>query len=80
MLLHDIMEYLNVEGYSNLKRDPNTNSIINTNMNEYQEYISRRSTKNQEDQKIYSLEQDFLALKNDIEEIKSLLKGLKNET
>lgn len=74
------MEYLNVEGYSNLKRDPNTNSIINTNMNEYQEYISRRSTKNQEDQKIYSLEQDFLALKNDIEEIKSLLKGLKNET
>lgn len=74
------MEYLNVEGYSNLKRDPNTNSIINTNMNEYQEYISRRNAKNQEDQKIYSLEQDFLAIKNDIEEIKSLLKGLKNET
>jgi hypothetical protein len=44
------MDYLKVEGYSHLMRDQNTNSIINTNMSEYQEYLSRRETKNDENQ------------------------------
>jgi hypothetical protein len=70
------MDYLKVEGYSNLIRDPNTNSIINTNMTEYQEYISRRNSKGEENQKIQNLESDVANMKDDLTEIKSLLRSL----
>ena len=72
------MTYLKVEGYSNLVRDQKTNSIVNTNMNEYQEYVSRRNNKNEEEQKIQNLEQDLANMKDDINEIKSLLRNLVN--
>jgi hypothetical protein len=74
------MEYLKVDGYNNLIRDAKTNSIINTNMNEYREYILRRDAKNEEDQKIQHLEENIANIKNDLEEIKMLLRGLKNES
>jgi hypothetical protein len=70
------MDYLKVEGHSNLMRDPNTNSIINTNMSEYQEYISRRETKNDEHQKIQNLQSDVANMKGDLDEIKLLLRSL----
>jgi hypothetical protein len=70
------MDYLKVEGYSNLIRDPNTNSIINTNMTEYQEYVLRRETKNNENQKIQNLESSVANMKGDLDEIKSLLRSL----
>ena len=70
------MDYLKVEGHSNLIRDPHTNSIINTNMSEYQEYLSRRETKNNENQKIQNLESDVANMKGDLDEIKSLLRSL----
>jgi hypothetical protein len=70
------MKYLKVEGHSGLLRDPNTNSIINNNMLEYQEYLSRRETKNDENQKIQNLESDVANMKGDLDEIKSLLRSL----
>ncbi len=70
------MDYLKVEGHANLYRDPNTNSIINTNMSEYQEYISRKNIKNNEQQKVQTIEEEVYNIKNDISEIKSLLKEL----
>ena len=70
------MKYLKVEGHPGLLRDPNTNSIINTNMSEYQEYLSRRETKNNENQKIQNLESDVANMKGDLDEIKSLLRSL----
>ncbi len=70
------MNYLKVEGHANLYRDPNTNSIINTNMSEYQEYISRKNIKNNEHQKVQTIEEEVYNIKNDISEIKSLLKEL----
>lgn len=72
------MEYLKVEGHSNLMRDPETNSIINTNMSEYQEYISRRNMKNEEEHKIQKLENDIVTMKSDLDEIKNLLRSLKD--
>jgi len=72
------MSYLKVEGHSNLLRDPNTNSIINTNMSEYQEYIIRRDSKSEKNQKIQNLESDVANIKNDLDEIKSLLRSLLN--
>lgn len=72
------MNYLNVEGHNNLKRDPRTNSIVNTNMSEYQEYISKRDKKIEENQKIHNLEDDLANIKGDIDEIKNLLRSLVN--
>lgn len=70
------MDYLKVEGYNNLVRDPNTNSIINTNMSEYQQYVARRSIKSEENQKLESLESDVTNIKSDLDEIKTLLRSL----
>ena len=70
------MEYAKVEGHSYLIRDSKTNSIINTNMVEYQEYLNRRNVKADENQKVQAIEEEVYNIKNDISEIKSLLKEL----
>lgn len=72
------MNYLKVEGYNHLMRDEKTNSIVNTNMSEYQEYVSRRNAKTEENQKVQNLEEDLANMKNDIDEIKMLLRSLIN--
>jgi len=72
------MNYLKVEGQNNLLRDPKTNSIINNNMSEYQNYIKRRESKSKENQKVQNLEEDVANIKDDLDEIKSLLRSLVN--
>lgn len=72
------MNYINVKGHNNLKRDPVTNSIINTNMTEYQEYLSKRNKKSEENHKLQNLEQDVANMKDDLDEIKNLLRDLVN--
>jgi hypothetical protein len=67
------MEYSKVKGYENLIRDETTKSIINTNINEYENYVKMRSIKQNEVEKIQNIENDLMKLKNDINEIKSLL-------
>ena len=74
------MEYIKVEGHDNLVRDPLTNSIINTNNSDYLEYISRKKSKSDDNKKLSSLEEDVSNLKNDINEIKLLLRRLANES
>ena len=70
------MKYIKVEGHSNLMRDPHTNSIVNANMSEYQEYITRRESKSEKNQKIQNLETDVANMKGDLDEIKFLLRSL----
>ena len=72
------MEYIKVKGHDHLIRDPKTNSIINTNMSEYKEYLSRRDSKIEENQKIQNLERDLDNIKDDLNEIKNLLRNLSN--
>lgn len=72
------MTYIKVKGHSNLVRDPNNNSIINTNMNEYNEYVKRKNLKEQESQKIQNIENDIANVKSDLDEIKNLLRSLIN--
>jgi hypothetical protein len=74
------MNYSKVKGYDYLIRDPKTNSIINTNMSEYKEYISRRNSKVDENKKIENLEKDLDNIKCDLNEIKCLLRNLSNES
>jgi hypothetical protein len=72
------MDYIKVKGHNDLIRDPQTNSIINTNMTEYKEYISKRDSKIEENQKIENLERDLDNIKCDLDEIKCLLRNLSN--
>ena len=74
------MEEVKVKGYSNLVRDPITNAVMNTNATAYEEYISRRQSKEKENQKVQNLESEIASMKNDLDEIKSLLRSLANES
>ena len=67
-----------LEGHSDLARDPKTNSIVNVNSTDYEQYVARRSVKNEEFQKSENVEQELADLKGEINEIKSLLKELVN--
>lgn len=68
----------NIEGHSDLARDPSTNSIVNVNKLEYEQYLARRSVKVEKSQKVQSIEEEVASMKDDINEIKSLLKELLN--
>ena len=70
------MEEVKVKGHSDLVRDPVTNAIINTNKSKYEEYISRRELKKNETQKVQDLENELSCIKDDLNEIKSLLKEI----
>jgi len=72
------MDYVKVKGHDYLVRDPRTNAIINTNRSEYNEYITNRESKVKEQQKIQELEVDVASMKDDLNEIKSLLRSLVN--
>ena len=67
-----------VEGNTDLVRDPNTDQIINTNRNAYQQYVNRREKRKIEKEKSLNVEEDIANLKNELSEIKSLLKELVN--
>ena len=70
--------YIPVEGNTDLVRDPNTDQIINTNESAYQQYITRRQKRKLEREKSLNVEEDIANLKNELGEIKSLLKELVN--
>lgn len=72
------MKYLQVEGNNNLFRDPHTNSILNKNARGYEEYISKKKSKSEENQKIQNMEGELCSIKEDINEIKTLLRELLN--
>ena len=67
-----------VKGNSDLVRDPNTDQIINTNRNAYQQYVNRREKRKIEKDKSLNIEEDIANLKSELGEIKSLLKELVN--
>ena len=69
-------KFSKVEGYSNLVRDNSTNAILNTNMSEYQNYRNLKQSRESEGQKLQKLEDDMNRLKDDISEIRNLLRNL----
>ena len=71
-------EYHGVEGHSNLLRDPDTDSIVNVDSIGYEKYIARREAKNKKNQKVQNIENEVASMKEDINEIKHLLKELLN--
>ncbi len=69
---------MKVEGHQNLIRDENSNAILNTNLSEYDQYLSLRYKRKKGTDRIDNMENDLKNLKDDINEIKTLLKALSN--
>lgn len=67
-----------MKGHKDLARDPETNAIVNVNNLEYTQYLSRREVKIEKNQKVQTMEEDLANVKNELNEIKSLLKELLN--
>ena len=63
---------IRVEGHPNLYRDERTGAIINTDTQAYENYVNALSQKENE-------KKEIMEMKNEIQEIKSLLKQLVNK-
>lgn len=74
------MEYLKVEGHSDLVRDLSSRAIINTNKREYEEYMERVRMAEEKDQLLSQHTEDINNIKNDLQEIKTLLFALVNKS
>ena len=72
------MKYTNVKGHTDYVRDNNTGAILNSNSGEYTNYLERRTKGKQGEDRIDNMEDDLKSLKDDINEIKTLLKALSN--
>ena len=68
------MVKLKVEGYESLVRDTKSNGIIHTNKTEYQLYMARVRAREQQGDEIRSAIKEINSLKQELLEIKSLLK------
>ena len=72
------MNYHKVKDNSDLVRDPNTGAILNTNSLDYDKYVAQRKIKNKEHEKTENIERDISTLRQELDEIKSLLRELVN--
>ena len=70
------MEYYGLKGHVDLIRNSETGAIVNSNNLDYEKYITRRDAKKAQVQQSENIEQDLANLKNEMNEIKSLLKEL----
>ena len=69
---------LKVEGHEHLVRDNNSGAIVNTNVTEYQIYMQRIKSREQHGDQIRTAVKDINSLKNELREIKGLLKEIIN--
>ena len=69
---------MKVKGHESLIRDENSNAILNTNLSEYDQYLSLRYKRKKGTDRIDNMENDLKNLKDDINEIKTLLRALSN--
>ena len=72
------MEFIKVKDNEHLIKNTKSNFIVNTNKSEYDEYIARRKLKQSEKNKVDNLERDISTLRDEITEIKDMLRSLVN--
>ena len=72
------MDIYSVKGHKDLARDPETNTIVNVNRLEYEQYVAKRKAKSEKNQQVQTMEEDLANVKSELDEIKSLLKELIN--
>ncbi len=68
------MDYLKVEGHDSLHRDSNTGAIINSNRGEFLKHVEARKKM----QRMETVVDDINNLKDELSEIKALLRELIN--
>jgi hypothetical protein len=69
-----------IEGHPDLIRDMNTNAILNTNQSGYESYLAMAQVKQKEQNKVEDLERNLDTIKEEINQVKSLLRELLNAT
>ena len=69
---------IKVEGHENLVRDINSGAIVNTNVTEYQLYMKRIRSREQQGDQIRNAVKEINTLKAELREIKGLIKELVN--
>jgi hypothetical protein len=69
-------EAIPVEGHPDLVRDPTSHAIINTSNNQYKQAVEAYKRNRAEKERIAQMEKDMNNVKQDLDEIKSLLKSL----
>ena len=67
---------LKVEGHTHLVREITSSGIVNTNTTEYQLYMKRIKSREQHGDQIRTAVKDINSLKNELREIKDLLKEM----
>ena len=65
---------IKVAGHDSLARDVRSNAIVNTSKNEYQLYMNRIRSREQQSDEIRNTIKEINVLKQELFEIKSLLK------
>lgn len=70
---------LKVEGHENLVRDVRSKAIVNTNSSEYKIYMSRFRTREKQGDEIRNTIKEINNLKQELFEIKNLLKEVINK-
>jgi len=69
---------LKVEGHTHLVREITSSGIVNTNTSEYEIYMKRIRSREQHGDQIRTAVKDINSLKNELREIKGLLKEIIN--
>ena len=72
------MAKLRVEGHSGLVRDTNSNAIVNVSKTDYQLYMSRYTAREKQSDVLRDTVKEINTLKQELFEIKKLLKEIKN--
>ena len=72
------MNYTNVKGHTDLVRDNSTRAIVSNDSRQYDNYLQRRAQRQLGKDRIDNIENDLKSLKDDINEIKTLLRALSN--
>jgi hypothetical protein len=74
------MNYIKVKDKDHLYRNPDNNSIINTDYESYKIYEELYRKKYNEKKRIENIENDLNSLKEDLNEIKKLLRNLSDQS
>jgi len=67
---------MKVEGHTSLVRDTNSGAIVNTSVSEYQLYMNRVKSREQQGDQIRNAVKEINNLKSELREIKDLLREI----
>jgi hypothetical protein len=72
------MAKVRVEGHTGLVRDTNSNAIVNVSKSDYQLYLSRYTAREKQSDVLRDTVKEINTLKQELFEIKRLIKEIKN--